>query len=98
MVVRAIRLEGQKICLDDIADVHKVARLVAVFKDQRPLIVEQARGKNGADARVRVRKSLPRPVDIEKAQRHRGYSVSVAEHQAELFLVLFGDRIDGSRK
>src|SRR5712664_1709049 len=98
VVICAIRLQRPKIRLHDIANVYKITRLLAVLKNPRTLIVEKSRGKDGADAGVRIRESLPRPIHIEKAQRDGRDSVSAAEHQAELFLVLLGDRIDGSRK
>src|SRR6267378_8473783 len=98
VVICAFRLKRPEICLHDIADVYKVARLLAVFKNPRRLIVEKSRGEDGADAGVRIRESLSRPIHIEKAQRDGRDSVSAAKHQAKLFLVLLGDRIDGSRK
>src|SRR6266404_6131994 len=97
VVICAIRLQRPEICLHYIADVYKIARLLAVLKNPRTLIVEKSRGEDGANAGVRIRESLPRPIHIEKAQRDGRDSVSAAEHQAELFLVLLGDRVDGSR-
>src|SRR6266446_3815065 len=69
VVICAARLKRPEICLHNIADVYKIARLLTVFKNQWPLIVEESRGKNGADAGVRIREGLPRSINIEKAQR-----------------------------
>src|SRR5262245_24205951 len=65
LVICAVGFERQQVCLNDVADVNEIARLFAVFEDHRLLVVQQPRREDGADARVRIRQRLARPVDVE---------------------------------
>ena len=55
LIISAIGFEGAQICLHDVADVNEIACLFTVFKDHRPIAVEQTRRKDRAHAGVRIR-------------------------------------------
>src|SRR5262249_39972795 len=93
----AVGFERQQVCLNDVADVDEIARLFAVFEDHWLLVVQQPRREDGANAGVRIRQGLARPVNVEVTQRDRRYAVSPADDQAELLLILLRDGVDRRR-
>ena len=97
--VGAVALERQAAGAGDVGDVHEVAPLAAVLVDQRRPAVQQPRGEDREHAGVRVRERLPRPVDVEEAQRHRRHAVGRPVEQAHPLLVVLGQRVDrGERR
>ena len=93
----AVRLEREHDPLDDVAHVGEVARLAAVLEDHRRPPVQEPRREDRGDARVRVRQRLPRPVDVEQAQRDGRDPVGRARDERELLLVALRDRVDRGR-
>src|SRR3546814_7992855 len=55
----------------DIANMDKVAPLLAVLEDHRRLPVEQPGGEYGEDAGIGIGQRLPRPIDVEQPQADR---------------------------
>src|SRR5262250_1085168 len=74
---------------------HEITHLPAVFKNQGSAPVQQTRGEDGGDSRVRIRERLPFTVDVEIAQCDNWHVIRTAEKQAHLFLVFLGKGIDG---
>src|SRR5581483_1741148 len=79
----------------NIVDADEVALLLAIFEDEGRMSVEQARGEDGHHAGIRIGKRLARTVDVEETEGDGRNAVRAAEHEAELLLVEFGERIDG---
>ena len=98
LVVERVVLEGQQVGPHDVAHVDEVARLAAVFEDERRLPVEKTRGEDGARARVGVRERLTGPVHVEVTKRDGRYAVGPSHHEAVLLLILLGDGVDRSRR
>src|SRR6185437_9076873 len=87
-------LERQPAAFGDIANVDEIPPLLAILEDKRPIAVEQACGKYGKDPGIGIGEGLPRAIHVEEAQRRRRDVVSTADHEAEAFLVVLGQRVD----
>ena len=83
------RLDGAEHAVHDVGDVGEVARLLAVAVDHRLPALEQRRGEQRDDARVRRPRILSRPEHVEVADGHRLEAVEAREHLA----VLLGDQL-----
>src|SRR5262249_19231821 len=97
LVICAVGFERQQVGLNNVADVDEIARLFAVLEDHRLLVVQQPRREDGADAGVRIRQRLARPVNVEITQRDCRYAISPPDDQAELLLILLRDGVDRRR-
>ena len=87
------RLRRAQVRLNDVVDEGEVACLLAVAVDRRAPAGEACGDEPRNDRRVLARGILAGTVDVEVAQGHRREAVGAAHHQAELLLVLLGDRI-----
>src|SRR2546423_5505419 len=95
--VGLVLLEREHTGTRDVADVDEVAGLLAVFEDERRPVVEQTRREDRGRTRVWIRERLALAVDVEEAQRHRGYPVCGADGEEHLLVVALPDRIDRRR-
>jgi hypothetical protein len=71
LVTRERDRERAHIGLGDIGDVDEIARLFARSIDDERLVIQQAVEKDRDDARVWALGILPRPEDVEVAERDR---------------------------
>ena len=85
------RLLGQRqsACLGDLVDIDEITALLAILKDQRRTVVEEARGEDRQHAGVWVGERLMGPIHIEEPQGDSRDVVSFAYHQAKPLLVVF---------
>src|SRR5215468_1281614 len=93
--IELVRLRRQQVGAGDVFDKAEIARLGAVFIEDRRLLIEQTRAENGNDAGVWVEDRLARAIGTGVTQRHRRNAGLLAPGQDELFLIHFGDGIDG---
>src|SRR5690349_22028285 len=89
-------VHGQQVRLDDVVNAYEIALLTTVFEYQRCAAIEQTRGEDSRYAGIRIGKRLAWTVDIEVTHRHDRQPIRAAEQQNHLFLVLFGERVDGA--
>src|SRR5262245_46723930 len=93
--IELVCLRRQQVGAGDVFDEAEIARLGAVFIEDRRLLIEQTRAENGNDAGVRVEDRLARAISAGVTQSHRRNAGLLAPGQDELFLIHFGDGIDG---
>ena len=72
-----------------------VAQRLAVLVADGGLAVQDAEGKNAADARIGIEKGVARPLDDGVAHVDRGNVVFAAEAEGGQFGRVFGDAIGG---
>ncbi len=77
-----------------VADIDKVAPLLAVLEDHRPLPVREPRRKDREHAGVRIGERLARAVDVEQAQAHAFHAVGLGHDQRLPLLHIFAERVD----
>src|SRR4051812_45633050 len=96
---RCIRhFQRQPATLCNVVNANEIALLIAVFENQRGVVVQQARSENRQHSSIRIRKRLPRAVNIEEPQCYSRNSVSPADEQTHLFLVKLRKRVNGSQR
>src|SRR5262249_35423888 len=81
--------QRQPACLYDVVDVDEVPDLIAVFKDHRRLLVQQARCEDRKHPPVGIRQRLPRAIDVEEAKSDGGYLIYHVEHKNHDYVLVF---------
>src|SRR5947208_16419874 len=95
MPIRPRTLHRKYVGADNIIDMDEIPHLLSVFKDQRLLAVQHARGEDRSHSGIWIGECLPGSIDIEKAKCRYRKTVSAAIDEANLFLVPLGERING---
>src|SRR3954454_3476520 len=93
-----LNFQRQAASLSHIADVNEISTLFAILVYERWIIVEQSGGENCQHARVRIGKRLARAEDVEKTERESRDPVGASYRQAETFLMIFANGIDGRER
>ena len=89
-----ISKQGQSKSLGDIIDMNEIAPLLAIFKNERRVTVEKARGEDGENARIGIGERLSGTKHVKQAKGHAFHAVMACKHQRQSFLDIFGECID----
>jgi len=87
-------LQGKTARTRDVAHVNEIAPLFAVLINKRPIVIQEARSKNGENAGIRIRKGLASAEDVKETQRYSVDAVGAADRHAEALLMKFANSIN----
>src|SRR5258708_645857 len=93
LAVRLFFLEHEHVGLDHILHMHEVAGLMAIFVEQKRLMLKGASTEDAAHPGVVVVQRLPLALRNGVAQRHGGDAVQPSESKSGLFLRQFGNGV-----